>query len=288
MLSEAPIRIVSGKGGVGKSVVALAMARLEASHGRRTLLCEVNAHESSVRLLGKPGSHTTIQKVEGSLYSINLTAQEAVREYALMTLKFRAIYNAVFENRVVKYFIRAVPSLGEFVMLGKIWYEEQNGDWDTIIVDAPATGHLISWLRVPQVFTEMISGGPLNTSAKDFRAMLEDPSRTRLDIVTLPEEMPVNEAIAIDEAAKKFKFATRGLTIVNRVLPALPAGVVQGTPHTPLFDRLRVQEHWRSVGESYLNALPAGPQVRLAKRTLPISNAADIDALGQELEAQLK
>lgn len=287
MLAEAPLRIVSGKGGVGKSVVALAMARLQASHGRRTLLCEVNAHESSIRLLGKPASQNTIQKVEGSLYSINLTAPESVREYALMTLKFRAIYNVVFENRVVKYFIRAVPSLGEFVMLGKIWYEEQNGNWDAIIVDAPATGHLISWLRVPQVFTEMISSGPLHTSAKDFRAMLEDPNRTRLDIVTLPEEMPVNEAIAIDAAAKKYGFATRGLTIVNRVLPEIPAGVVSGTPATALFDRLRVQEHWRAVGEKYLSALPEGPRVRLAKRTLPIANAADVDALGQELEAQL-
>jgi anion-transporting ArsA/GET3 family ATPase len=277
MLPDSRIRIVSGKGGVGKSVVALAMARLQSRQGKRTLLCEVNAHESSVQLLGKPASQTTIHQVDGSLYSVNLTAQECVREYALMTLKFRALYNAVFENRVVKYFIRAIPSLGEFVMLGKIWYEEQNGGWDAIIVDAPATGHLISWLRVPQVFTEMISGGPLHKSAQDFRAMLEDPKRTRLDIVTLPEEMPVNEAIEIDNAAKKFGFATRGLILANRVL----------APQTRLFAQLRTQEHWREVGEGYLARLPVGPQVRLNKRTLPLATAADIDTLAEEIKSQL-
>ncbi len=278
------IRIVTGKGGVGRSVIALAMARHYASLGKRTLLCEHTAADSAVRMLGAAPTDGEVRPISNNLFAVRLTTEDAVREYAMVVLKFRTLYNVVFGNRVVKYFLRAVPALGEFVTIGKIWFEEtgKSGQrWDMIIVDAPATGHLISWLRVPQVFEEMIPSGPLHASAKDFREMLQDPKRTRLDIVTLPEEMPVNEALAIEEACAKYHLATRGLTIANKVLAATAPEVLAAAPGHPLFERLREQEHWRLLGEGYLAKLPS--LVRVARRDLPISDAAGIDGIADEL-----
>ena len=88
-----------------------------------------------------------------------------MREYGLMVLKFRTIYDAVFENRLVRYFLRVVPSLAELVMLGKILHEakaEERGRprWDLVLVDAPATGHAVQLLRVPSALLDTVPGRP--------------------------------------------------------------------------------------------------------------------------------
>lgn len=301
-LFDTRLRFVTGKGGVGRSVVALAMAHLAHSKGRRVLYCEINAPQSAARLMGLAPLNGDLRQVAEGLFMVNITPQDAIREYALMTLKFKALYNTVFENRVVKYFLRAVPSLAEFVTLGKIWFHEQEREdsrprFDTIIIDAPATGHLISLLRVPRVFEEMVPGGPLKSSALDMRRMLEDPRRTKLDVVTLPEEMPINEALEITRAAERFHFATRGLTVINRVVPDLPAALISraldsGAPASiqPVLNVIKEQAHWREVGLRHMSKLgdaELSKAIQLAKRTVPLFGKADIVGLAEELEAQL-
>jgi anion-transporting ArsA/GET3 family ATPase len=133
-----------------------------------------------------------------------VTPAEAMREYGMMVVKFKTIYDAVFENRLVRHFLRMVPSLGELVMLGKILHEaraEEQGRprWDLVIVDAPSTGHAVQLLRVPRAMLGMVPPGPLRHDAEWMQAWLLDPARTALAIVTLPEEMPVNEAIELDQ-----------------------------------------------------------------------------------------
>ncbi len=307
-LFDTRVRIVTGKGGVGKSVIALGLAIAAARQNKRVLFLETNPPESATRFLGKPALDGTPRAVYDNLYMAALIPALAIKEYALMTLKFTALYNAVFENRIVRYFTRAVPSLSEFVLLGKLWFHEQEQDegrpkYDLIIVDAPATGHLISWLRVPHVFDEMMPAGPLKKSAGDMLAMLMDPKRTRLDIVTVPEEMPVNEAVELDRATHSFRLATRGMTIINRVVDALPeqldeklkTALEHAAPAVQkqlglLSRTLTIREHWRSLGEAYLQRLPASDlakAIRVKKRVVPLNGEAAIQKLADELQAQL-
>ena len=112
--------IVTGKGGVGKSTLAAALALESAREGRRTLVCEVNTKERVTPLLGKPTRRGRVTLLEENLWAVNVRPHEAMREYALMILRFESIYSAVFENRLVRYFLRFIPSLQELVMLGKI------------------------------------------------------------------------------------------------------------------------------------------------------------------------
>ncbi len=212
--------IVTGKGGVGKSTIAAALALVAARQGRRVLVCEINAQEQVAPLLGAPPAGFETRQALPNLFTVNVTPREAMREYGLMTLRFRSIYDAVFENRVVRYFLRAIPSLAELVMLGKVLHEvrvEEHGRprWDLVIMDAPSTGHALQLLRVPAALLETVPPGPLRRDAEWMHALLVDPRRTSLSIVTLPEEMPVNEAIELDAAVRGQLGIARGALFVN-------------------------------------------------------------------------
>jgi anion-transporting ArsA/GET3 family ATPase len=196
--------VVTGKGGVGKSSVSAALALVAARAGKRVLVCEVNTPERVAPLLGALPAGTTARQARPGLSTLVVTPAAALREYGLMVVRFQAIYDAVFENRFVRHFLRVVPSLGELVMLGKMLHEaraERDGRprWDLVIVDAPSTGHAVQLLRVPGAMLGTVPPGPLRSDAEWMRAWLLDPARTALAIVTLPEEMPVTEAIELDQ-----------------------------------------------------------------------------------------
>jgi anion-transporting ArsA/GET3 family ATPase len=219
-LLERRLLIVTGKGGVGKSTVSAALALLAARAGKRVLVCEVNAQERVAPLLGAPPSGPVAREVLPGLFTVNVTPPEAMREYGLMVLKFKTIYDAVFENRLVRYFLRVVPSLAELVMLGKILNEVRSEDrgrprWDLVVVDAPATGHAVQLLRVPSALVDTVPGGPLRHDAEWMQALLVDPARTSLVLVTLPEEMPVNEAIELDAQVRSVLGIHRDALVVN-------------------------------------------------------------------------
>ncbi|HEU4382799.1 MAG TPA: ArsA-related P-loop ATPase [Anaeromyxobacteraceae bacterium] len=219
-LLEKRLLIVTGKGGVGKSSVSAALALLGGRRGKRVLVCEVNAQERVAPLLGAPPAGPSIREATPGIFTVNVTPAEAMREYGLMVLKFRTVYDAVFENRVVRYFLRMVPSLAELVMLGKIVHEvraEEGGRrrWDLVILDAPATGHAVQLLRVPAVLADTVPGGPLRHEAGRMRDLLVDPAVTALSIVTLPEEMPVSESIDLDAQVRGVLGIPRGVLFLN-------------------------------------------------------------------------
>ncbi len=200
--------IVTGKGGTGKSTMATALALLAARRGQRVLVAEVNATERVAPLLGAPPAGPEIREARPGIFTVDVTPPASLREYGLHVVKLRAVYDAVFENRLVRHFLRVVPGLGELVMLGKILHEvraEERGRprWDQVIVDAPATGHAVQLLRVPGAMLGMVPPGPLRNDAQWMQAMLLDPARTAALLVTLPEEMPVTEAIELDQQLRE-------------------------------------------------------------------------------------
>jgi anion-transporting ArsA/GET3 family ATPase len=220
---------VAGKGGAGKSTLAAALALLAERAGKRVLVCEVNtAQERVAPLLGAPPGDGELQEIRPGLHVLDVRPREAMREYGLMVLKFRAVYGAVFENRLARYFLRMIPSLAELVVLGKILHEARSlrpdgkPRWDLVLVDAPATGHAVQLLRVPSALLDAVPAGPLRHDAEWMERLLVDPVKTAVALVTLPEEMPINEAIELDAQVRGVLGMARAGLFVN----AMPASRV--------------------------------------------------------------
>lgn len=216
--------IVGGKGGVGRTTVSAALATVLARHGRRVLLAHVRTRQRVERLLGCAKIDEEIRPVERNLWAVNMNPAAALRERGMMVLKLESVYRAVMENRLVSHFLKAVPSLDEYSMLGKAWYHttERDGDrprFDTVILDGPATGHLITMLRIPLVILDTVPDGPLTKDAIDIVNMLSDPDRTAMWIVTLAEEMPAAEAADLFHEARHDLGITPSRLVVNCLYP---------------------------------------------------------------------
>jgi anion-transporting ArsA/GET3 family ATPase len=215
--------LVVGKGGVGRSTVAAAIAGKCAAQGRRTLLYETNANDRFGPYFSRPPVGEALTQLAPNLWAVNATPSSALAEYGMMILRWKSVYEMVFENRVSKAFLRAIPGLDDYALLGKVWYhttEEKRGApvWDTVVFDMPASGHSVSMLRVPWVIVDTVPEGPLTRDARTIKAMLCDPARTSAVLVTLAEEMPVNEAIELETKLIALGIVPQQV-LVNQVFP---------------------------------------------------------------------
>jgi anion-transporting ArsA/GET3 family ATPase len=225
--AERRFLIVVGKGGVGKTTVCAAKATALAAQGKRVLVAMCNTKERLSTMLGSDLVGTDVSLVAKNIWAVNMDPEKALEEYGMMTLKVRALYKAVFDNRYTRTFFRAVPGIHDWSMLGKAWWHttEKNDDgtprFDLVILDAPATGHGLDMLRVPKVIVDIVPPGLLRRDAERAWAMFQDPAQSGVVIVTLPEEMPTTETLELAAALRdELQLPLQGL-IVNGVLPPL-------------------------------------------------------------------
>ena len=196
---------VTGKGGVGKSTVSLALALAAAREGKRTILCEVAAQEhlSHVFHRSQVGFHEV--EMRENLWAISIDPDESMREYVLLQLKVKPMRDLLFRSRIFTYLAAATPGLKELVTIGKIWElalddRKARGAhrYDQVIVDAPATGHGVGFLQTPRTFANIAKVGPIRQQAETLDAFIRDRERTGIAVVALPEEMPVNETVMLE------------------------------------------------------------------------------------------
>jgi anion-transporting ArsA/GET3 family ATPase len=188
--------IVSGKGGVGKSTVSAAIGMASAGRGLRTLLIEVASQERMSLLFdqgGPIGYHET--PVYPALDAFSIDPQKALEEYLVSQLKVRAMVERLAGNRAFGTVTAAAPGLRELVTLDKIRRLVEAGRHDLVVVDAPATGHGLGFLKVPRTFTRVARMGPVHNRATAVAELLEDADRTAVVLVTTPEELPVSETL---------------------------------------------------------------------------------------------
>jgi anion-transporting ArsA/GET3 family ATPase len=217
--------IVSGKGGVGKSTICSALALAASREGKRVLLVEMDEKERISRLFGTSPVGYEGAQVQPNIFLRNLAPMFAMDDFVRTRVTVKRLAKQILESQIYRYFVAAAPGLKEFVTLGKIMMLEDEKTrsgkpvYDLIIVDAPATGHGVAFLRVPFAAADVLKVGWVGRQSDLIIKLLTDPKKTMLAIVTLPEEMPVNETMEMCESVEELLGIPIGYIIINSVFP---------------------------------------------------------------------
>jgi anion-transporting ArsA/GET3 family ATPase len=215
---------VTGKGGVGKSTIAIALGLLAARRGRRTIVAELASQERVQRAFDHHGELFEEVELAPDLFTISIDPQHAMEEY--LRLKVGALGYALGASRLFHAFAMATPGMRELLSIGKVWELAQlqrqthgAAPYDFVVLDAPATGHGVAVLRTPKTFADIARVGPIARQGRRIAATIADRDFTGVVAVATPEEMAVNETLALRDALAQDEMQL-DLTILNAVYPA--------------------------------------------------------------------
>ncbi|MBA3263556.1 MAG: AAA family ATPase [Thermoleophilaceae bacterium] len=217
--------VVTGKGGVGKTTVAAALGLVAARRGRRTVVCEVAQQERLAGLFGVHDVGNREAELAPGLFSVSIQPERAMHEWLRHQLKSGALAGLLGHSRLFGYLTAAAPGVTELVTMGKVWDLAQakrrtgGSAFDTVIMDAPATGHALALLRAPRTYANIARVGPIARQAGSIDAFLRDRSATGVVCVALPEEMPVNETVDLERRLGEDLGLEIDQVVANAVLP---------------------------------------------------------------------
>lgn len=218
-LADQSLLVVSGKGGVGRTTVAALLGQAIANRGRRVLVATTGHDDRLAWLLGGTTLTDSAARVGPNLFIQRLSPRTCLREYGALMLRSEMASAAVFDNRLVRRLLRAMPGLDDFTILGKVWHEAERAQrFDVVIFDGPATGHLKLVLGVPDAIREAIPGGPLVSEAEQIGAFLQNRRRTFAVLVGLPERWPLTELTELSGSLGRDLGIHVGATFVNGLL----------------------------------------------------------------------
>ncbi len=133
----------------------------------------------------------------------------------------RRISKRLLSSGIIDIVAGAIPGIRDILVLGKVKQIERSGLADLVLVDAPATGHTMTFLSSAGGLLDAARGGPIRSQAAEVVELLSDPARCQVALVTLPEEMPVNEVIEAAYQLEDKVGIALGPVIVNGCYPAV-------------------------------------------------------------------
>lgn len=235
------VLIVAGKGGVGKSTASATLALAAARTGLSVLLVEVAGRSAAAPMFGTDAQGyeaTTIydEADGGSVATRSITPDRALVEW-LSTHGFKGIAKRMAKSGILEIVATATPGIKDLLVLGRIKALEHQGVADLIIVDAPAAGHAVQFLRAPAGVRDTARTGVLNRQAVEVLEMLQDPGRCRALLVSIPEETPMNELIETAFAVEDDAGLALGPVIVNGILPPVDGLDAEAPADLPAAER---------------------------------------------------
>ncbi len=221
------LHFFTGKGGVGKSSVVASVAQWLSRQGKTVLICELS-HQSAMKdIFRVPFVGFEPLEVGERIWALNIDTTEALTEYVHQYVFSRTLARMITENKVLRHFWRTSPAVNEVVCTNKICNMVEKKDslgfheYDVVLVDLPATGHALTFLQTTGMVQRLIPVGPLRKVSNRFQTILEDPARTWLHLVTVLEEMPVNETIELHRALTEKVNIPQGLLFINKTVDTL-------------------------------------------------------------------
>ncbi len=220
-LLDRRLLFVSGKGGVGKTTVAAALALLGPQHGKRTLACEVDAKGNMADFYETSRPGFTPRQVQPGLFAMAMHTEESLKEYLRLQLHIPAITRMGPLAKAFDFVATAAPGVREILTVGKLAWEVRERHYQLVVADAAASGHIVGQLTAPQAINQLVKMGQVRHQTGWVADMLADRATTGLVVVTTPEEMPVNETIELVGRVREETDVDVAAIVVNRVLPEL-------------------------------------------------------------------
>ena len=297
--AQSHVLVVAGKGGVGKTTMTAALARMAAGAGKSVLVVELEGksgitaafgihgdlgYEEVLLAPGRPDGTTGPGGSSGPIRARRLTPDDALVEY-LEDHGLRRVSKRLAHSGILDVVATAIPGIRDVLVLGKVKQLERDGVADLILVDAPATGHAITFLTSASGLVSAARGGPLRVQAQDVVDLLSDPARCRVILVTLPEELPVSETVESAYTLEDKAGVQLGPVIVNACDPD-PVGLDQPAADVAAAAGLTVApEHLAALEEARRFRLArhavSTEQIERLRRDLPLPHLL-VPALGEE------
>ena len=300
---------VTGKGGVGKTTVAAAIADLAARQGKRVLVCEMDAKGAIADVFEVDSLSFEPTEVQPRLHAMAMNTEDSLREYLRVVARIPLVGRIGPLARTFDFVADAAPGVKEILAIGKVCYEVRERHYDLVVVDAEASGHIVAQIDAPRAIRELVQVGPVREQTEWMLAILGDRVCTGLIVVTTPEEMPITETIELVDRVRSTTEVDVAAVIANRVLPrwfsATDADVFQrmcadepqavlssavGSKASAVFEAARLAEARRTVAEGYLDRLRGAipddlPIVVVPELFTKASGRRVVSLVADELEA---
>jgi anion-transporting ArsA/GET3 family ATPase len=212
---------VTGKGGVGKTTIAAALGQLAASQGRRTLVCEVDAKGNLPDMFEVGPVAFREREIAPGLFAMAMSTDESLKEYLALQLKMPLVARLGPLARTFDFVANAAPGVKEILTVGKVCWEVRERHYDLVVVDAPASGHVVGQLAAPEAIRNLVKVGRVRDQTQWLLDILGDAATTGVVIVATPEEMPVTESLELSVRLRDETVVDLAAVVVNRVLPEL-------------------------------------------------------------------
>jgi anion-transporting ArsA/GET3 family ATPase len=276
---------VTGKGGVGKTSVAAALAVLASQHGKRTLICEAESKGDVAAALETGPTTFKEREVSPGLSAMSMDTEASLREYLHLNLHVPVVGRIGPVARAFDFVATAAPGVREILTVGKLCFEVREGRFDLIVVDAPPTGHIIGQLAAPEGINELVKVGPVRHQTGWMIDILSDPAKTGLCIVTTGEEMPVAEAIDLAGRVERETSVELACVVANRVLPEL-----FGRGEQQVFDALSASKVTTALASESGQSIASVKEVLEAARlvsTIRRTSAGHLERLREGIDAKV-
>lgn len=235
-LLDRRLLFVTGKGGVGKSTVAAALALLASQQGRRTLVCEIEAKGDIAAAFETEPTTFKEREIAPALWAMSMDTEASLREYLHLQLRVPVVGRIGPLARAFDFVATAAPGVREILTVGKLCWEVRERHYDLVVVDSPPTGHVVGLLAATNAINDVVRVGLVRQQTDWMIEIMSDPARTGVCVVTTPEEMPVSEAVDLAGRIRKETSVDLASMVANRVLPEL-----FGRGEEEVFDALRAE-----------------------------------------------